>query len=87
MPTIFVPPQLRELTCGQAEVQAQGATVREIVAALEKRFPGLEARLCRAGELSPALQVSIDGVLHRSGLQARVQPSSEVHFLPVFGGG
>ena len=87
MPTIFIPPQLRELTGGQSSVQAQGVTVREVVAELEARFPGVESRLCREGELSPALQVSIDGVLSRSGLSARVQPASEVHFLPVFGGG
>lgn len=87
MPTAFIPPQLRELTGGQAQVQTAGATVREVVAALEREFPGLQARLCREGELSPTLQVSIDGVLSRSGLAARVQPASEVHFLPVFGGG
>ena len=62
-------------------------TVRAVVAALEQRFPGIAARLCKEGELSPALQVSIDGTLSRRGLDARVQPGSEVHFLPVFGGG
>ena len=87
MPMVFVPVQLRELTGGLAEVEAAGATVRALVRSLEGRYPGIEARLCREGELSPALQVSIDGVLSRRGLDAPVQPASEVHFLPVFGGG
>ncbi len=87
MARVFVPSQLRELTVGQVEVVVVGETVREVVRELESRFPGMEPRLCREGELSPALQVSIDGVFSRGGLDAKVETESEVHFLPVFGGG
>ena len=87
MPRIFIPVQLRDLTGGRAEVEAAGATVREIVEALEGAFPGIKERLTKSGELAPMLQVSIDGVFSRRGLDAKVQPKSEVHFLPVFGGG
>jgi molybdopterin converting factor small subunit len=87
MARVFIPTQLRELTAGQAEVVAEGATVRELVRALDRQYSGLMERLCREGELSPALQVSVDGVFSRSGLDAPVRPMSEVHFLPVFGGG
>ena len=87
MPRVFIPSQLRELTKGQPEVEAAGATVREVVAALDRRFPGLADRLCRDDALAPNLQLSIDGVFSLRGLDARVQPISEVHFLPVFGGG
>ena len=54
---------------------------------METAYPGMNDRLCKGGELSPALQVSIDGTFSRRGLDARVQSASEVHFLPVFGGG
>ena len=87
MPRVFIPAQLREMTAGRAEVEAAGATVREIVETLDAAFPGIKGRLCKEGEISPALQVSIDGILSRRGLDAKVLPSSEVHFLPVFGGG
>lgn len=87
MPHVFIPVQLRDLTGGAAELTAAGATVRAVVVDLEARFPGLTERLCLAGELSPSLQVSIDGTLSRRGLDAKVAPGSEVHFLPVFGGG
>ena len=87
MPRVFIPAQLRDLTDGRAEVEAAGTTVREVVAALETQHPGIADRLCQAGELSPALQVSIDGTLSRRGLDAKVSAQSEVHFLPVFGGG
>jgi molybdopterin synthase sulfur carrier subunit len=87
MPRVFIPAQVRDLTDGQAEIEVAGSTVRELVEALDKQFPGMRERLCSNGELSPALQVSIDGTFSRRGLDARVQPASEVHFLPIFGGG
>jgi molybdopterin converting factor small subunit len=87
MPRVFIPAQLRDLTGGQAVIESPGATVRDIVAALDGRYPGIAQRLCTGGELSPALQISIDGTLSRRGLDAKVPPTAEVHFLPVFGGG
>jgi molybdopterin synthase sulfur carrier subunit len=87
MPRVFIPFQLRELTGGLADVEVEGETVRRLVEALDARFPGTATRLCHGGELSPTLQVSIDGVLSRRGLDGRVTSASEVHFLPVFGGG
>ena len=87
MPRVFIPAQLRDLTGGQTEIEVAGSTVRELVEALDKRFVGMRDRLCTSGELSPALQVSIDGTFSRRGLDARVEAKSEVHFLPVFGGG
>jgi len=87
MARVFIPSQLRELTGGQAEVAAVGPTVRSLVEDLERQFPGLAERLCQGDSLAPNLQVSIDGTFSRRGLEARVQPDSEIHFLPVFGGG
>jgi molybdopterin synthase sulfur carrier subunit len=87
MARVFIPPQLRELTAGAPEIDVAGGTVRQLIAVLESRYPGIADRLCHAGELAPALQVSIDGTLSRRGLDAKVSPASEVHFLPVFGGG
>ena len=87
MPRVFIPVQLRDLTAGQAEIEVAGAIVRELVEALDRQFPGFKNRVCVGDDLSPALQVSIDGQFSRRGLDARVSPKSEVHFLPVFGGG
>jgi molybdopterin synthase sulfur carrier subunit len=87
MPRVYIPAQLRDLTGGAAELEISGATVRQLVQQLENQFPGFAARVTSDRELSPALQVSIDGQFSRRGLDARVQPTSEVHFLPVFGGG
>jgi molybdopterin synthase sulfur carrier subunit len=87
MPLVFIPPQMRDLTGGAAQVEIAGTNVREIVAGLEERFPGIRARICVEDELAPSLQVSIDHVMSTRGLRAKVGPTSEVHFLPAFGGG
>jgi molybdopterin synthase sulfur carrier subunit len=87
MPHVFIPAQLRQLTGGTVQTEVPGATVREVVAALDERFPGIQQRLCPGGELSPSLQVSIDSTMSNQGLRAKVGPDSEVHFLPAIGGG
>jgi sulfur-carrier protein len=86
MPRVFIPAQLRSLT-GAAQVEVEGATVREVVNSLEARFPGIRERLCQGDQLAPTLQVSIDSVMSTQGLRAKVRPESEVHFLPAIGGG
>ena len=87
MPVVFIPTPLRGLTGGVTEISLEGSTVGELVDALDSRFPGLKERLCRGDTLSPGLQISINHVMTRRGLLARVRPESEVHFLPVIGGG
>lgn len=87
MPTVFIPAQLRQLTEGATQVEVSGGNVRELVEELERRFPGMEARLCRDGRLAPHIQVTIDNQLSQRGLLAKVGPASEVHFLPAIGGG
>lgn len=87
MATVFIPTQLRDLTDAAETVDVQGASVREVIAELERRFPGIRGRLCSGDQLSPALQVSVDGVISTRGLAAKVPPGSEVHFLPALGGG
>lgn len=87
MPLVFIPPQMRDVTGGVAQVEVEGTTVREIVAGLEAKFSGIRSRICVGDELAPSLQVSIDHVMSTRGLRAKVGPASEVHFLPAFGGG
>jgi molybdopterin synthase sulfur carrier subunit len=87
MATIFIPAQLRTLTGGSATVELSAATVGEAVDQLETRFPGIRARLCQGNDLLPGLQVSIDHRFSRQGLSAALEPRSELHFLPVIGGG
>jgi sulfur-carrier protein len=87
MPTVWIPALLRNFTGGHESVQAAGATVRELIDALERRYPGIKARLCDGSELRPGQAVVIDGQVARQGLSAEVKEDSEVHFIPAIGGG
>jgi molybdopterin synthase sulfur carrier subunit len=87
MAKVFIPAQWRDLTGGLTEVDVEGSTLRQIVAGLENRFPGVSARLCDDGAIAGGLAVSIDGAVTSRGLLAPVEPASEVHFLPAIGGG
>ena len=87
MPRVFIPPLARDVTGGVAEVDVEGTTVRAALEELDRRFPGLWDRICRGDALAPGIQVSVDDVLTKNGLRAKLQPASEVHFLPAIGGG
>ena len=87
MVTVFIPAALRELAGGNTTVELSGSTVRELVTALDERFPGMAARLIEVGEVSRSLMVSIDGEIAPRGLRASTSKAKEVHFLPAIGGG
>lgn len=87
MATVWIPPLLRDLTGGAPHVAVPGEKVRDLIAALDARYPGLAARLVEEGALRRGIVLTIDGVANRQGLRARVQPDSEVHFVLAIGGG
>lgn len=87
MATVWIPPLLRDLTGGVQQVTVPGETVRDLIAALDARYPGLAGRLIEEDTLRRGLVLTIDGVTSRQGLRARVGPESEVHFVPAIGGG
>ena len=87
MATIFIPAQLRTLTAGIEQLEMDVHNVREVINQLEQNFPGIPDRLCQQDQLSPSLQVSIDSVITSRGMIAKIQPNSEVHFIPAIAGG
>ena len=87
MATIFIPAQLRTLTAGIEQLEMDVHNVREVIDQLEQRFPGIRDRLCQQDQISPSLQVSIDSVISSRGMIAKIQPNSEVHFIPAIAGG
>jgi molybdopterin synthase sulfur carrier subunit len=43
---VRIPTPLRKLTNNQEVVEAQGATIREVINSLERNYPGLKERIC-----------------------------------------
>ncbi len=90
MAQVYVPSPLRRLTHGQAKVMAQGRTVEEALAALERQFPGLREQLREpTGEVRSFINVFVNGAEIRT-LQGPATPLSdkdEVSIIPAMAGG
>jgi sulfur-carrier protein len=84
---VWIPSLHRDLTEGAEVVTVEGETVGEVVAQLEARFPGMEARLCEEGRIRPYIAVSVNSEVTRRGLRHRLTEPSEIHFIPSLSGG
>lgn len=84
---VWIPPVHRDLTGGVERVQVEAATVGEVVAALDARYPGMAARLTQDGRLRPGIAVAVDGVIATRGLRQRLPTPGEIHFIPALAGG
>jgi len=87
MPTVIIPTPLRDITGDVTEIEVDARTVGDVIDQLDERFPGIAERLRVDDEIRPGLAVAIDGAMSSRGLMQKLQPKSEVHFLPAIGGG
>ena len=88
--TVRVPTTLRTLTGGASEVALEGATVGEVLTALEGAHPGFKARLLDdEGNLRRFvnLYVADDDVRFRDGLDTAVADGDTVSIIPAVAGG
>jgi len=86
---VRVPPVLRAEAGGKREVEASGATVRELLEDLTARVPALGAKVYGAGVLQSFVNVYVDGEVVRTlrGLDTPVRDGSTVILLPAMAGG
>ena len=87
MALVHIPTPLRSLTGGASKVTVAGSSVREIVAALEAAYPGIQARLVQDDRLRQGLAVFVDGANSRRRLRTKVAEDSEIFFVESIGGG
>ncbi len=88
--TVRVPSALRKLTNGQAELQAEGATVRELFDDLGSTHPDLLGRILgEQGEVRQFLNVFVNGtdVRYEKDLDTPVKEGDEVSIVPSIAGG
>ena len=65
----------RQFTAGQIEHQVPGLTIRALARELEYRYPGIIKHL------------AIDGEIYQNAFLEKVEPNSEVAFMPPIEGG
>ena len=87
---VLIPTPLRGFTNGAARVSARGATVGELLDALEEEHPGLSERIRESdGQLRRFVNVFVNGenVRERNGADTPLRPGDEVGIIPAMAGG
>jgi molybdopterin synthase sulfur carrier subunit len=87
---VTIPTPLRPLTENLDIVEVEGATVSELLAALDRRYPGIGERLLDAqGNLRRFVNIYVNGedVRFLQDKETPVKPGDEVSIVPAIAGG
>jgi len=86
---VRIPTTFRTLTGGQSEVEVEGATIGEVIEALEAGHPGFKERLVDDNGLRRFVNVYLadDDVRFLDGLETKVPDGETVAILPAVAGG
>lgn len=87
---VRIPTILRTYTGGQAEVSAEGATLAEVLADLDRNHQGIAARvLDDTGKLRRFVNVYVndDDVRFAEGLETETPDGAGVSIIPAVAGG
>jgi molybdopterin converting factor small subunit len=83
---VLVPSPLLSYT-GRREVEASGATLAEVVADLDRRYPGIRFRMIdEQDRLRPHVRLFVNGEQARD-LAIALAPSDEVQIVQALSGG
>jgi len=83
---VLLPTHLRSYTSGRAEVEARGATLADVLADLDARFPGLRFRVVdEQGRLRPHVRFFVGG----EAVQSLAAPvgTADVQIVAALSGG
>jgi molybdopterin synthase sulfur carrier subunit len=88
--TVRVPSALLSRTGNHRSVTVVGGTVREIIDALERDYPGLRFNVCHeTGEIRPYVNIFVqaENVRYLQGLDTPVRAGTTVHIVHSVAGG
>ena len=87
---VRIPTPLQKLTGGVGEVNAEAASVQELIGALEKAHAGLKERLvAEDGNLRRFVNIYVneEDVRFLQGLETPLKDGDEVSIVPAIAGG
>ncbi len=87
---IRIPTPLRKLTNGQEIVEADGANVGELLAAIDGMFPGLRERICdETGAVRRFVNIYVndEDIRFLEEQRTPVKAGDEVSIVPAIAGG
>ena len=87
MAVVIIPPLLRALTGDVDRVEVEGDTLRKVINELERRYPGVKARLVEGTSIRPEISIAVNGGLITAGLVEPVPDDAEILIIPAISGG
>jgi molybdopterin synthase sulfur carrier subunit len=90
MAQVRIPTPLRKYTAGADAVEASGDTVALVVGDLDRRFPGIKARICDdAGQVRRFVNIFVNGedIRFLANLDTPVKTGDELSIVPAIAGG
>ena len=87
---VRIPTPLQRITNGQGEVACEGTTVTELLTNLERRYPGIKARICdETGKLRRFVNVFVneEDIRFLQGDQTPLKDGDDVSIIPAIAGG
>jgi len=87
--TIRIPTPLRTLTGGEDQVNADGATVGQVIENLEKRHPGIRDRLLDEKGVRRFVNIYVgdEDIRFLDGLETKLREGEEISIVPAIAGG
>lgn len=87
---VRIPSPLRSLTAGQGKVDGAGANINDLVENLEKKFPGMKARLYdETGNLRRFVNIYVneEDIRFLKGKDTPLKEGDEISIVPAIAGG
>ncbi|MBK7582762.1 MAG: MoaD/ThiS family protein [Myxococcales bacterium] len=87
--TVRIPTPLRSLTGGEEAVKISGATVRDVIEALEKSHPGMRERLLDDKGVRRFVNIYVgeEDIRFLDGLDTALTAGQEISIVPAIAGG
>ena len=87
---VRIPTPLRAMTKGQRELQAEAATVKELINRLDQDYAGIKARLCEEnGNVRRFINVYVNekDIRFLHGTETPLKAGDQVSIVPAVAGG
>jgi molybdopterin synthase sulfur carrier subunit len=86
---VRIPTPLQRLTQGKEEVEGIPGTVIELVADLDKRFPGIGERISEGGKIRRFVNIYVneEDIRFLKGEETAVKDGDEISIVPAIAGG
>ena len=87
---VRIPTPLQKLTNNQSEVNCEAANIDEMLAGLEKQYPGIKERLCDGeGKLRRFVNVYVneEDIRFLQGQETALKAGDDISIIPAIAGG